>query len=258
MHWILQENLINPVDLARFEKALEAKRTPFSRVKLVPVFHELADTLPVVDGPVFVYGSTGLGYVSKRCGWNPGYFDHNLDYELMLGHYGERALNHGAVCAPLGELVHRWDTFFIRPVLDTKSFAGTVMTWPQLDEFRHGVQRVADHPDATLRLTDRVVMAPLVEIQAEWRFFVVDGDIVTGSRYKVGDHLDVSSEVPPAVLWFAQSCVKSWVPNKAFTLDISANSQGLKVIEVNSANSAGVYACDVSKFVEAVNTRLLS
>ncbi|MBH9579238.1 ATP-grasp domain-containing protein [Inhella proteolytica] len=257
MHWILQKNLINPTDLARFERALQEHQTPYSLVSLVPFFHELADEpedLPA-DG-IFVYGSTGLGQVARTRRWMPGYFDEGLDYELMIARYGRRALNAGAICAPLQELTRVWDRFFVRPVLDNKSFAGTVMTWQELEEFRGGVARVADAPDVTLRLTDRVVMAPLSPIDAEFRFFVIGGEVVTGSRYKLGDRLAVSNEIPQSVLEFAQSSLDIWIPNKAFTLDVAVSGGDLRVLELNSANSAGVYACDVGLIVAAVNSHL--
>ncbi|OWQ46958.1 hypothetical protein CDL60_11185 [Roseateles noduli] len=257
MHWILQKNLINPADLDRFETALRDSGTSYSLISLVPFFHELADEpadLPA-DG-LFVYGSTGLGHVAKTRGWQPGYFDENLDYELMLRRYGSRALNANAICASLAELQHQWDRFFIRPTLDNKSFAGTVMTWHELEEFREGVARVFDAPDVTLRLEDRVVMAPLTSIEAEFRLFAIGGRIVTGSRYKVGERLSVSEEVPSAVKEFAQDCVYDWAPNAAFTIDIAIADGQMKIIELNSANSAGVYASDVGALVDAVNARL--
>jgi hypothetical protein len=257
MHWILQRNLINPSDLSRFEHALEARGTAYSLVSLVPFFHELVSEpsdLPAKG--IFVYGSTGLGNVAKARGWKPGYFDANLDYELMLNMYGSRTLNSSAICASLAELPRTWDRFFIRPTLDSKSFAGTVMTWQELEEFRDGVARVSNAPDVTLLPGDRVVMAPLTEIEAEFRLFAIDGVIVTGSRYKVGEHLSVSSEVPSAVREFAQGCVDDWMPNKAFTIDVAITGGQMKIIELNSANSAGVYACDVGALVDAVNSRL--
>jgi hypothetical protein len=257
MHWILQRNLINPADLTRFEHALEQRGTAYSLVRLVPFFHELiAEPNDLPAEGIFVYGSTGLGNVAKARGWRPGYFDENLDYELMLRMYGPRALNAEAVCAPLAELPFVWDRFFIRPALDSKSFAGTVMTWQELEEFRGGVAGVADAPGVTLLPSDRVVMAPLTEIEAEFRLFVIDGVVTTGSRYKVGDHLSVSGEVPSAVGEFAQACVDDWMPNKAFTLDVAITGGEMKIIELNSANSAGVYACDVGALVDAVNFRL--
>ncbi len=256
MHWILQANLIHPDTLAGLVRALESRATGYSLVRLIPFFHQLEAPAPAPRGAVFVYGSTGLGRVARAQGWRPGYFDQNLDYELMLERYGALALNAGAVCASLAEMPRRFDRFFLRPVLDDKSFAGTVMTWAEFEVFREGVGHVSEEQDATLRLCDRVVAAPLAEIAAEYRFFVVAGRVVTGSRYKLGDRVASSTEVPLEVGLFAQSCVDRWTPNEAFTLDVAVTPAGLRVIELNSANSAGFYACDVGAFIDAVNAHL--
>ncbi len=257
MHWIVQNNLINPQTRDMLLGLLGKRSTPYSLVELVPIFGMLTGPAPVVQGPVYVYGSTSLGPVARENRWVPGYFEDNLDYERMLEQYGDLALNAGAICATLETLSEpSWERFFIRPVHDNKSFAGTVMTWAAFDKFRQGVQSVADEPDATVRVTDRIVVAPLIELAAEFRFFVIKGRVVTGSRYKLGDRVESSTDVPAHVWAFAQSCSERWAPNAAFAIDIAVTATGLKVIELNSANSAGFYACDVGRIVDAVNEGL--
>lgn len=256
MHWILQDNLINPDTRDRVVSLLEARGTPYTRVKLVPIFNLLDGEPPMPAGPVFVYGSTGLGAVSKATGWNPGYFDENLDYEVMLKHYADWALNAGAMCTSLGEMRRPWDRFFVRPTLDNKSFPGSVMTWEEFEAFRAGVARVSQDPDVTLRLSDRIVAAPLTEIAAEYRFFVISGRVVTGCCYKIGDRVFSSTSVHAEIERFAQACVDRWRPNDAFAIDIAVTPSGPKVIELNSANSAGFYACDIGALIDAVNASL--
>jgi hypothetical protein len=256
MHWILQDNLINPDTRAQVIRLLEERGTPYTRVKLIPIFNLLDGEPPQVDGPVFVYGSTGMGAVARAQGWRPGYYEENLNYEAMLHHYGQHALNAGAVCASLREMAKRFDRFFVRPVLDDKSFAGAVMTCPEFEEFRNGVAKVNDDPDVTLRLDDRIIVAPLTTIEAEYRLFVIAGKVVTGSRYKLGSRVQSSSAVPASVWDFAQERANQWSPNDAFTIDLAQTPEGLKVIELNSANSAGFYACHVGAIIDAVNASL--
>lgn len=150
----------------------------------------------------------------------------------------------------------KFDRFFVRPILDNKSFAGTVMTWDEFEAFRQGVARVGDERDVTLRSSDRIIAAPLLEIAAEYRFFVIAGEVVTGSLYKLSDRVQSTAGAPIDVFRFAQRCVDLWQPNDAFTIDIAITPAGPKVIELNSANSAGFYACDVGAIVDAVNERL--
>lgn len=256
MHWILQDNLINPATRDQVRQLLLDRQVEHSLVRLIPFFHQIDGEMPAPAGPVFVYGSTGLGAVAKSQGWAPGYFDDNLDYELMLRQYGSLALNAGAICTTLQQMPRVAERFFVRPVLDNKSFAGTVMTWEEFEAFRRRVAQVADEQDVTLRLADRIVAAPLTDISAEYRFFVVRDKVVTGSRYKTGEQVASSPNVPTEVTAFAQACVDHWRPNDAFTIDLAVTPAGPKVIELNSANSAGFYACDVGAIIDAVNSRL--
>lgn len=256
MHWMLQDNLINPDTRDHVRALLEARKVPYTLVRLVPFFHLLDNEVEDPVGPVFAYGSTGLGVVARTRGWQPGYFDDNLDYELMLAKYGELALNAGSLCGQLDQLEPTFDRFFVRPVLDTKSFAGTVMTRQDFEDFRDGVAKVSQEKDVTLRPEDRIVLAPLTDIRAEYRLFVIGGQVVTGSRYKLGDRVHSSAVVPGEVAAFAQACADHWSPNAAYTLDIADTPVGLKVIETNSANSAGFYACDVGAIIDAVLERL--
>jgi hypothetical protein len=253
MHWILQDNLINADTRNRIKGLLNERGTAYSCVTLIPIFNQLEGSVPRVEGPVFVYGSTGLGHVAKDQGWRPGYYDANLDYERMLANYGELALNEAAQSGTLGDIAPTFDHFFVRPVLDNKSFPGTVMTRDGFEQFRAGVRNVSEDADVTLRVSDRIVIAPLTDITAEYRFFVVAGKVVTGSRYKSGDYASSSADVPEELAQFAQSCADRWQPNDAFSLDVAVTPRGFKAIELNSANSAGFYQCDIGAIIDAVN-----
>lgn len=253
MFWVVQSNLLNPQTLRDLVVELTAARTPYVLATLIPFLNELETEVFVPEGPVFAYGSTGLGVVAKDKGWAPGYYDENLDYQLMLQRYGDFALNAGAVVGPLGVVEPQFESFFIRPVLDNKSFPGCSMTRAELDSFRTGVAAVESEPGVTLTLADAVVIAPEVPIDAEYRFFIIDGRVVTGSLYKVGDRVVSRAEVPQVVADFAQARADQWSPNAAYALDIAQTPDGLKVLECNSANSAGFYASDLGRFVAAVN-----
>lgn len=257
MHWIVQNNLINPNDLATLRAHLERTETPHTLVKLIPIFNLLDETddgpVPSIDGSVVVYGSTSLGTIAAQRGWTPGYWGANLDHEAYVKGLGSLMLNHDAEVGTLEGIEHRWDRFFLRPALDTKAFAGEVMTWDDLVNLRTNVQALDGEPDVTLRPQDRVVMAPLKTVYAEYRFFVVDGRLVARSRYKQHDRLAVSPEVPAHVSAFADACVQRWQPSRAFAIDVAETDEGLRVVEFNAMNSAGFYACDIGAIVDTVN-----
>lgn len=252
MHWILQQNLLSQVTFSAMQDVLTMRGIRHTPVNLIPFVNMLHPDVDVSEESVFVYGSTGLGSVARAKGWLPGYFDEDLEYSLYLKHYGEEMLNHDAVVATLGQLERKWDQFFLRPTADSKQFAGEVMTWEKFEEFRNGVRTVEDAEGVTLTLQDTVIMAPIKEIRAEFRFFVIAGEVVTGSRYKIGNLVQSSTEIPEAMLVYARHQVSRWQPNSAFTLDVAETDEGPKIVELNSANSAGFYACDLGCIVDAV------
>jgi hypothetical protein len=97
----------------------------------------------------------------------------------------------------------------------------------------------------------------LKEIYAEFRFYVVDGKVITGSMYKHSNkvyYVNVTEFSDPELWKIAQERVDQWCPNRAFALDIAMTENEYEVIEINAINSAGFYACDMGKFINAINT----
>jgi hypothetical protein len=189
--------------------------------------------------------------VALKKNWTPGVFDDNLDHETLHKNYGSNMLNYDAVFSKFGEVEKIWDRFFLRPVGETKQFTGQVFDWDEFVDWRKSVEKIDRY--STLTLDETLVMAPLKKIYAEWRFFIVDGKVITGSMYKHGDRVVYSDMIPEYVTAYAQEMANLWCPNRAFDLDVCETEDGMKIVEINSINSAGFYACDMGKFVNAIN-----
>lgn len=253
MYWILQRNLFNEQAFQSLQDQLVVQQTPHAVVHLRPFIHEIEPNIDV-QGPVFVCGSTGMRQVARRKGWKPGYFDDNLDYRLLLKYYGKRMLNHDAQIAPMNEARMTGSVAFVRPVSDDKQFAGQLMTNTEFAEWQQRVIALdGDSTYTTLTGNDLIVMASPKAMYAEYRFYVVDGRVITGSLYKRGDRVYYDAQVDKRVLDFVQECADTWCPNRAFCLDVAETPDGLKVLEINAINSSGFYACDMGKFVHAIN-----
>lgn len=157
-------------------------------------------------------------------------------------------LNHEAIVVPLNQAQPKWEHFFMRPVSDKKSFSGSVMNNLELKD----MQQSAQDGNILLAIDDLVVIAPLQTIYAEYRFWVVDGQIVTCSRYKLGQQVVYMSQVDEHIVVYAQEQVNRWQPNRAFVIDIADTEYGLKVIEINAINSSAFYTGDIGKLVKAI------
>jgi hypothetical protein len=81
----------------------------------------------------------------------------------------------------------------------------------------------------------------------------VNRAVITASLYKRGRQVVYSDQVDRDVVEFAEQQAALWAPHVAFVMDVARMPLGLRVVEINCLNSAGLYACDVGKFVEAVS-----
>lgn len=249
MHWVVQDNLYNEDGYVRFLDALERLNQQYDVVKVIPFSH---DTIPDVDydEPVIVMGSDSLVRCARRKGWTPGAFTNdNFDYRKWKENVGEYLLNFDGVVTRFGDVVPPEDDhFFIRPIFDFKIFAGSVIT---PDNFKSWQEKAVAYGD-TLNGDSLVVVSPVRKIYSEYRFFVVNGEVVTGSQYKIGHRVKSSSDVETPIIRFTKDMVNLWGPAEAFVIDIADTPDGLRVIEYNCINSAGFYACDCQQIVSAL------
>lgn len=254
MFWVLQKNLYNEDAFQTLLEQLDRQNVLYQIVSVVPFAHTMEPDINI-DGNVMCLGATSMSKIAAAKGWVPGYFGDNLSYDLLLKNYGDHMMNKDALITTLEHASHFWDSFFMRPLSDTKQFSGQVFTWGEFEAWRAKVIALDGESTFTaLGKNDMVVMAPLVKILAEYRFYVIDGKVITGSMYKLGNKVFYSAQVNEAVYAFAQQMADLWCPNRAFDLDIFETEEGFKVGEINAINSAGFYACDMGKFINAIES----
>jgi hypothetical protein len=260
MHWLLQSNLSTEEGQRPFVDALnnlvaQEPTASWSFVKLVP----FAGTVePERDyGPkVFPLGSTSMTTASRIYGWSPGViFDPDtFRFEAWRDHWGRANLINGdGVVTWFGNAV-AIDKVFMRPCMDLKAFTGLTLNPDQLVDWQ---RRVADGEQSTrtemLSLTTPVLVAPVKVILREWRFFVVNGVVVSGSQYAHLGRRDRSAQIDSDVWEFARDMVAIWQPAACFVLDIGETAGGrLGIVEVNTLNSSGVYLSDFNAVVLAI------
>lgn len=246
MHWVVQDNLFNERGFHTLMQVLEHGGIPHTLVKVIPFDGGVEPTVDVA-GPVIVMGSLTLTRYAKQRGWVPGAFlNDNFDFRV----WREHLLNADARVCRFADVTPVDGPFFIRPCLDDKSFSGMVTTWEEFATWRDSV--LALQEDATVSADTWVAVSAPKHIQREYRMVIVDGRVVTGTRYKLGERVVASAEVEPEVYAFAQAMADRWAPDRAYALDVFMHGGGLYVGEINNLNSAGFYAYDVAKMVAAV------
>ncbi len=250
MHWVIQGNLVSQEDSDRLIQALDARGVEHTLVKLIPVVRELEVT-PVIDGPVFVYGTTFIHRHAYNPLWWPGYIGGTANFQEISEGYGNEMLNAKVKYMPLSEVtVGEGEDVFVRPDDDGKLFTGKVVNAQELQELKD----VVVGQFGSNALSETMVVAPPQNILAEYRCLVVDGQVITASYYRKKGRVFQSNEMDESVLEYAQKQVDKYQPEIGFALDIAETENGFKIIEVNSLSSCGFYACDLDKFVDAMET----
>jgi hypothetical protein len=270
MFWIVQNNLYNERGYTELVDTLIRFDIPYVSVKPVPIINkllpsdfdshsfygdisEVPEPLIPTNSNVMVCGAVTLSKIAKQRGWTPGSFlNDDFTFESWRKHYGCELLNHDSKICEFKDVTNYWPTFFIRPCLDSKVFTGCVYNWDTFYTWQRDILALNDEL-CPVKSDTLVSYCSVKEILREYRFFVVDGRIVTGSQYKLGDRVFYSADIDSDVISYAEKMIAIWQPARAFVIDIALVRGGeFKIVEINNINSAGFYACDIQKFVFAI------
>lgn len=94
-----------------------------------------------------------------------------------------------------------------------------------------------------------MVVGEVQDIDAEWRLFFVERQVVAGSMCRPnGDRL-----VPTEVAQFAEAAARRWVPAPVFVMDVARVNRAWKVIECNCFSGSRFYEANVEAVVAAVS-----
>lgn len=236
----------------KIKSACESTGNYFQEITIIPFVREIDGGDPVIDTPVVVYGSTAIFDVQKRCQWSPGIFSIGNESETLAS-LGDDYLNSDMKVLSPEEVVpyveaNNWEFFFAKPDNDLKIFDGGVFSAERFPFFMEKTRNYANYnPDI------KICVSPIKRIFREWRIFVIDGQIVTSSQYRLNMSLNILPGLTYAAEKFANKLIAKNNPAKAYVLDICEINGDFKVVEYNTFNCSGFYACDIEKIVTATN-----
>lgn len=137
---------------------------------------------------------------------------------------------------------------FIKPSRDLKAFNGGIIpTGLSVESFIKSGQYQSFYKD------EMIVLSEVKEIYSEYRFFVVNKEVVGGSQYRKGNRPYLNGDIASEVLQIASEYALLYQPNNIFTMDIALTPDGYKIIEYNCWNASGLYHCNGQKVFFAVN-----
>jgi hypothetical protein len=255
--WVIQNNLNFEVGIDNIKQILKSKNIEVVEVDIYKgdenIYFKDTRTLfnPISKNDIFVLGSYRLSRMATEKGFFPGCFSNdNFNYDCWTKNWtSEMMLNGHFLIQKITdiEIPAEWDSVFARPFEDDKLITG-------------GLYRKEDLLIAlSNKITDQnkeksIIIAEKKTILAEYRFFIIDNEVVTGSLYKIRGQVVSSDVIDSVALAFAQERVKQWTPSRAFVLDIALTDSGPKIIEVNNISSAGLYKADVEKIVNSMES----
>jgi len=205
-------------------------------------------------GCILCYGDIDfVRQVRTRAPFIPGAWCNfgNMKCSTYYAHLGEHLLNKQYIMMPVGDLPRRWTEMsvewdggwlFIRPDSGAKPFTGFVV---KPDE-QHRIESLI----AAIGPETLVVVAPEKQIDAEWRFVICNGKVVTGCRYLP----DESTFFPRSSFRLAQAIAScKWQPDICYTVDIAESCGKKYLLEINSFSCAGLYMCDMESIIREVS-----
>jgi hypothetical protein len=255
MHWILQNDIFSEQGWRALIETLERFRLSYSVHKVVPFIGELMPAPALDHRNVICIGSYSMRHVAQREGWTPGVFDiGGQDFVRQHAHWGAHMLNAGSVVSTFREAVFSREHLFVRPANDAKYFAGRVFAREDFTDWQRKVCAMGEHDGSSLTPDTLIQLAPPLRIHAEYRYWIVQGRIVTRSLYKRGDRVFYSSEVDGRLDSFVEARLAQWMPHETFVIDVCDTPEGMRIVEINTLNAAGFYAADMQRLVLALES----
>ena len=136
---------------------------------------------------------------------------------------------------------------FVRPDSPLKPFSGRVLRAAEIEPAK------LDHGFYFDDLTIPVVVAPVRSVTREWRFVVVDQQVVAGCEYEASSRTPAGGALTDEASALAAKVAASLrPPADVYVLDLCEAEGHLMLIELNPFGGADLYECDAADVVEAV------
>lgn len=257
MKFLIQHNLINGEQLDSIKNAVIG--FPHEFVGVIPFSHEITSESEIKGEDYIPYGSTLLTNIAYELGWKGLHFNRDtFNYQSAIDNRGDM-LNSNVMrlddaIRMLGIIKNRdpKSLWFVRPSEDLKQFSGQVI---EAEECYHWFKSMMEcETSGTYKLEPEtmVVICSPQPIQAEWRWFIVGGKIISRSMYNIHNQLRKERVTDQKMIDEAQTFADKWLPSECCVMDIALVNGELKVIEFNAFNSSGMYDSDVDAIFKAL------
>ncbi len=267
--WVVQENLSSDRNVYEaFKKIFEKHNITHEFVTVIPYDPNLPDFDRTREN--IFYGSTTMllnAYADKIL--RPGIFfdEKTFRMDVYISKYKELMLNCDASITTFGKVVQEKFSdehlLFIRPVDDSKLFAGQVKTFSEIKQWRENIvairnkikddQEIIDNSGYLIGDDSEILISEPYKINKEWRNFIINGKVISSSRYMKNQVLSKdANDIPEEMINFCENACKIFTPHDVFVMDIAESGGDYYILECGCMNSVGFYSADQEKIVLAI------
>ena len=249
IQWVVQKNLTDEESLSAIKNSCEKIGVDYIEVDVIPFTSDIP-IFPTEKKSIF-YGSPTLNKLLYKEGVYVGlFFNENFSMETYISKWGRHMLNSGAIITTFKELINMdYESdkiLFIRPNDDFKSFDGTTMIFSEIGEW---YQRLLVYENANLDLDSKIIVSDPYNIKKEWRLWIIDGKVISASKYCEYFRLSKEEGCPNEVKKFAEQRCIEYTPHSCFVMDIALSGNSYYIIECGGMNGAGFYNAKVEDIV---------
>ena len=254
VQWLLQSNHPNPSAIREIELILRRQGHDVHSTELRGYSDAAFDIGSLdMDIPVVCYGPSFVPRALRYPELSPGiFFDPaTFRWSAFRNGWGELMVSANADVVTVSHAASRLGTgsVFVRPDEDSKAFNGGLFDRASLELTIDAAIRKGRIGGDTL-----VVVAEPVQIDAEWRTFVVGGQVVASSSYRKDGTGNVDQHVPHEVVGLAEAAAARWTPAEVFCLDIALAGDRYGIVEANCFNASRFYGADANVILGAVSS----
>lgn len=163
-------------------------------------------------------------------------------WKLLMDQWSSLFLKYGA-------MTNSGRTIFVKPDQNLKIFSGRVV---DVHSFKDWYRMESDC--YSIPPEELCVVSSPIPIDKEWRFFVFDRKVSTGSVYKEGGREaygpaeDVQAEDVARMI-----AASEWQPDNAYVVDVGRSGGNYGLVEIGSPNCCCLYEGDAGAFVDAAS-----
>lgn len=141
------------------------------------------------------------------------------------------------------------DSLFIKPIDGSKSFTGFTTTKENFVIDCLTVEQLS-----AIENHQFIWISKPKNIQSEYRYVVINKQIVAGSDYNWDDFNDIKGITDEECDQLAQKVAQyTWQPDFMYTVDVGLSDNQPKIIEFNSFSCAGFYGCNLKNILISAN-----